>query len=47
LLYLTEEPLKLSGRKYERMVGPVPAVSYEQGIAETVRAIMERQSKTL
>ncbi|ULO10166.1 NAD-dependent epimerase/dehydratase family protein [Paenibacillus sp. 19GGS1-52] len=42
MLYLTEEPLVLSGKKYERLVGPIPATSFEQGITETIQAIMSR-----
>ncbi|WP_343310967.1 NAD-dependent epimerase/dehydratase family protein [Bacillus atrophaeus] len=43
MLYLTEEPLVLSGKKYERLAGPIPAVSFEKGITETIHAIMQRQ----
>jgi nucleoside-diphosphate-sugar epimerase len=39
MLYLTQEPLRLSGRKYERFIGPIPATSYEEGIAATVRQL--------
>jgi nucleoside-diphosphate-sugar epimerase len=28
MLYLTEEPFILSGEKYERLVGPIPATPY-------------------
>ncbi|WP_143013562.1 NAD-dependent epimerase/dehydratase family protein [Paenibacillus jilunlii] len=47
MLYLTKEPLRLSGRKYERLVGPIPATSFEEGIRETIRAIQSRQAKAL
>ncbi|EPZ44745.1 MULTISPECIES: SDR family NAD(P)-dependent oxidoreductase [Alicyclobacillus] len=36
MLYLTSEPLRLSGEKYERCIGPVPATRFEEGIAATV-----------
>ncbi|WP_211296369.1 NAD-dependent epimerase/dehydratase family protein [Paenibacillus donghaensis] len=42
MLYLTREPLRLSGRKYEALVGPVPSTSFEIGITETVKEIMKR-----
>ncbi len=37
MLYLTKEPLRLSGEKYKRVIGPVPATSYEEGITATIR----------
>lgn len=39
MLYLTNEPLRLSGEKYERFIGPIPATSYEEGITETIRQL--------
>jgi nucleoside-diphosphate-sugar epimerase len=42
MLYLTKEPLRLSGAKYERIAGPVPATSFEEGITATIRAIQNR-----
>lgn len=45
MLYLTKEPVVLSGGKYERVVGPIPATPFEQGITETVQVLMSRQSK--
>jgi nucleoside-diphosphate-sugar epimerase len=39
MLYLTEEPLVLSGDKYERLIGPVRATAFEEGIADTIRAL--------
>ncbi|WP_339321723.1 NAD-dependent epimerase/dehydratase family protein [Paenibacillus sp. FSL W8-0194] len=41
MLYLTEEPLTLSGEKYRRRIGPIPATGFEQGITETIRALMK------
>ncbi|WP_409343595.1 SDR family NAD(P)-dependent oxidoreductase [Paenibacillus sp. MBLB4367] len=44
MLYLTEEPVVLSGKKYERLVGPIPATSFEEGITATIRSIRNRQA---
>ncbi|WP_307606868.1 NAD-dependent epimerase/dehydratase family protein [Paenibacillus sp. V4I9] len=45
MLYLTKDPLVLSGKKYERLVGPVPATSFEEGMKATIGAIKNRQSE--
>ncbi|HEY4432198.1 MAG TPA: NAD-dependent epimerase/dehydratase family protein [Paenibacillus sp.] len=45
MLYLTQEPVVLSGGKYERYVGPIPTTPFEKGITETVHALMSRQTK--
>lgn len=42
MLYLTEEPLILSGEKYERLIGPIPATKFEEGIAATIRLLQNR-----
>ncbi|MEF3304708.1 NAD-dependent epimerase/dehydratase family protein [Paenibacillus sp. GYB003] len=42
MLYLTEEPLVLSGDKYERLIGPVRITPFEKGIADTIRVLQER-----
>lgn len=47
MLYLTKEPLVLSGSKYERTIGSVPATSFEQGIQETIRTLQSRPSESL
>ncbi|MNI93293.1 hypothetical protein D3C73_1512210 [compost metagenome] len=47
MLYLTKEPVILSGSKYERTVGAIPATPFEQGIAVTVRAIKDRRTGVL
>lgn len=44
MLYLTEEPLVLSGEKYERLVGPVRTTPFEVGITDTVRTLQEKMS---
>lgn len=41
MLYLTEEPLRLSGAKYERHIGPIPATKPEDGIAATIRELQK------
>ncbi|WP_427052484.1 SDR family NAD(P)-dependent oxidoreductase [Paenibacillus sp. TC-CSREp1] len=41
MLYLTEEPLILSRRKYEEQIGPITATSFEEGITKTIQAIQE------
>lgn len=46
MLYLTEEPLVLRGKKYERFIGPIPVTSYEKGITDTIHAIKHHQSQT-
>ncbi|MEJ8547228.1 SDR family NAD(P)-dependent oxidoreductase [Brevibacillus borstelensis] len=46
MLYLTEEPLVLSGEKYERLIGPIRATAFEQGIAKTVR-MLQRRNRSL
>ncbi len=39
MLYLTKEPLRLSGEKYERFIGPIQATSYGEGIKATIRRL--------
>ncbi|MDM5191049.1 SDR family NAD(P)-dependent oxidoreductase [Bacillus sp. DX4.1] len=36
MLYLTEEPVVLSGEKYERYIGKVPRTPYRNGLKETI-----------
>ncbi|WP_010493161.1 NAD-dependent epimerase/dehydratase family protein [Paenibacillus elgii] len=43
MLYLTEEPLVLSGDKYKRLIGQVRATSFEEGITNTVRALKKKK----
>ncbi|WP_426452984.1 NAD-dependent epimerase/dehydratase family protein [Paenibacillus sp. S-38] len=43
MLYLTEEPLRLSGAKYERCIGKIPATKPADGIAATIRALQKRE----
>lgn len=44
MLYLTEEPLVLSGEKYEREIGPILWTPHEQAIADTIRCLQRRQA---
>ncbi|WP_028549526.1 SDR family NAD(P)-dependent oxidoreductase [Paenibacillus sp. UNC451MF] len=43
MLYLTEEPLTLSGDKYKRFIGPITATPFQEGITSTVLALKERK----
>ncbi len=36
MLYITEEPTILDGSKYEKLIGPLPKTSYEDGLRETL-----------
>ncbi|USG64382.1 SDR family NAD(P)-dependent oxidoreductase [Brevibacillus ruminantium] len=47
MLYLTEEPLTLSGEKYERLIGPVRATPFEEGITKTIRMLQRKNKSTL
>lgn len=44
MLYLTEEPLVLSGDKYKRLIGQPPATAFEKGIVVTVRELQRRNN---
>jgi len=39
IMYLMEDPLKLSGRKYSEKIGTIPETSFEKGIAVTLDSI--------
>lgn len=41
MLYLTEKPLLLSGRKYEQYIGEILRTSYPDGIATTIRHLQQ------
>lgn len=43
MLYLTEEPLRLSGEKYRRHIGAIPATRPEVGIAATIRELQKKK----
>lgn len=36
MFYLNEDPVVLNGEKYEKMIGPVPRTSYEEGLKQTI-----------
>lgn len=41
IMYLTEKGFVLSGEKYERRIGPIPATPYREGLEQTLRLLME------
>lgn len=43
MLYLTEEPLRLSGEKYRRHIGAIPVTRPEVGIAATIRELQKKK----
>ena len=43
MMYLTEEPVVLSGEKYERLIGPLPRTSYEEGIQKTLAFLQKNR----
>ncbi|NGZ77286.1 SDR family NAD(P)-dependent oxidoreductase [Saccharibacillus alkalitolerans] len=45
MLYLTQEPLLLSGAKYEALIGPIPATPYETGVRDTILAMKKRTAE--
>ncbi|TFJ91457.1 NAD-dependent epimerase/dehydratase family protein [Lentibacillus salicampi] len=40
IMYLTKEGFILSGEKYEKRIGPVPATPFKNGLEETLRLLM-------
>ncbi|GGE82586.1 nucleoside-diphosphate-sugar epimerase [Priestia taiwanensis] len=42
MFYLTEEPVILSGEKYEREIGLFPCTSYQEGIRQTLESIQQQ-----
>lgn len=42
MLYLTEEPIILSGGKYEKEIGALPRTSYKVGLEETIAWMKKR-----
>ncbi|MFB7816460.1 SDR family NAD(P)-dependent oxidoreductase [Paenibacillus chitinolyticus] len=42
MLYLTEEPFVLSGRKYEKEIGPIIWTPHEKAVSDTIHALMNR-----
>lgn len=39
MMYLTEKPVILNGKKYETEIGPIPGTPYGEGIKETLDTI--------
>ncbi|MBO8164262.1 MAG: NAD-dependent epimerase/dehydratase family protein [Brevibacillus sp.] len=42
MLYLMEQPVVLSGEKYERRIGPIPKTPYREGLTQTIRELARR-----
>ncbi|MGE7114603.1 SDR family NAD(P)-dependent oxidoreductase [Lysinibacillus sp. NPDC047702] len=42
MFYLTEEPVILSGQKYEKEIGPLPRTSYKAGLEETISWMQQK-----
>lgn len=40
MMYLTEEGFVLSGEKYEKRIGPIPATPFRKGLQETLQILM-------
>lgn len=36
MMYLTDEPIILSGSKYETKIGPIPCTPYKEGLRKTL-----------
>lgn len=44
MMYLTEEPVVLSGQKYEKRIGALPNTPYEVGLMETIQYMKNHDS---
>ncbi|MGO4350030.1 SDR family NAD(P)-dependent oxidoreductase [Paenibacillus sp. MCAF9] len=44
MLYLTEEPLTLSGEKYKQFIGPITVTPFQEGITATILALQESKA---
>jgi nucleoside-diphosphate-sugar epimerase len=42
MMYLTEDPVILSGKKYEAKIGPIPRTPYKEGIMKTLNWMNEK-----
>jgi nucleoside-diphosphate-sugar epimerase len=42
MMYLTEDPVILSGEKYEREIGQIPKTSYEEGLRRTIEFMRQK-----
>lgn len=45
MMYLDEEPVVLSGEKYEREIGPLPRTLYEEGIERTIEHMKQKKRR--
>lgn len=45
IMYLTEKGFVLSGDKYEKRIGPIPATPYKEGLEETLRILMKSKKE--
>ena len=45
MFYLTEEPVILSGEKYEKEIGALPRTSYRGGLEQTIAWMNKRTLK--
>ncbi|QDP99374.1 SDR family NAD(P)-dependent oxidoreductase [Lysinibacillus fusiformis] len=43
MMYLTEQPVILSGEKYEKAIGTLPQTSYKEGLQETMLWLKKRK----
>lgn len=43
MFYLNQEPVVLSGQKYENKIGPVPRTSYRDGLWQTIEYMKDQQ----
>jgi hypothetical protein len=46
MMYLTEQPVVLSGEKLERQIGKIPMTPYQTGIAQTLKFMKKEYEKT-
>lgn len=45
MMYLTEEPVLLSGTKYEEKIGVLPQTSYREGLYQVIDWIKQDNNK--
>ncbi|WP_100372340.1 NAD-dependent epimerase/dehydratase family protein [Bacillus sp. FJAT-45037] len=47
MMYLTEDPIILSGEKYEKLIGKLPKTSYKKGLEETLEWLQKEDINSL
>ncbi|MGE7090891.1 SDR family NAD(P)-dependent oxidoreductase [Lysinibacillus sp. NPDC048646] len=47
MMYLTEQPVILSGEKYEKAIGTLPQTSYKEGLHETLVWLKKREQEQI